>query len=760
MKKRKLPFALAFISVWAVLLSAGWPPALAKEKFDLEDRGHWAFQKVPHPEPPKVRHSAWASNPIDAFILAELEARRIDPAPPADRITLLRRAYLDLVGLPPTPLEVDMFLADQSPKAFEEIVEKLLASPHYGERWGRHWLDLARYAESEGFKSDETRPNAWRYRDYVVQAFNSDKPYDRFVREQIAGDELWPNDPDALVATAFNRHYPDESNARNLMQRRQEILNDITDTVGAVFMGLTYACARCHDHKYDPILQTDYYRLQAFFANTAAHDEWVLATEETLRRHREKLEAWEEQTREIRARLEEIEAPQRRAIELDYSEKYPEDIQAILHKPERERNPFERQMAWKAAQYLNPKSHEYIADAGAVQGRMKGEEKKRWLDLKAQLDVFASLQPGKLPVATGMVDLGTEAPKTFLLARGAYDRPLEEVQPGLLKILYPAPARVEVSSAAKSTGRRTALANLLTDPENPLTARVLVNRVWQHHFGQGIVASPSDFGLKGERPTHPQLLDWLAGELVRHGWSLKYLHRLIMTSSTYQQSSRPREEAARVDPVNQFLWRYPRQRLEGEGIRDCALAVAGLLNPKMGGPSVFPELPEGMPAPRGGWKVSAASPERNRRSIYVFVRRNTRYPLFDSFDMPDPHESCSRRNVTTGPIQALHLLNSTLALEWAQQFAARVIAAAGPDLRQKIETAFRFAYGRRPDPTELETVKSFFKTQHGLLEERVARGEELGLPPNLPPHADRAEAAALVDFCHMLINANEFVYRN
>ena len=760
MKNRKLQFALALIPALAGLLWAAGFPASGKERFDREDRGHWAFQKVTHPEPPPVRRANWPSNPIDAFILAELEARRIEPAPPAERITLLRRAYLDLVGLPPTPGDVDAFLADQSPKAFEAIVEKLLASPHYGERWGRHWLDLARYAESEGFKADETRPNAWRYRDYVIQAFNSDKPYDRFIREQIAGDELWPNDPDALVATAFNRHYPDESNARNLMQRRQEILNDITDTVGAVFTGLTYACARCHDHKYDPILQTDYYRLQAFFANTAANDELVLATAETLQGYRERLGAWEVKTREIRTQMEAIEAPKRRAIELDYSEKYPAEIQAALQKPESERNPFERQMAWKAAQYLNPKSHEYIADAGAVQGKLKGEEKKRWLELKAQLDGFAKLHPGKLPVATGMVDLGAEAPKTFLLSRGAYDRPLEEVRPGLLQILYPAPARVEVSSSARSTGRRTALANLLADPGNPLTARVLVNRVWHHHFGKGIVATPSDFGLKGEPPTHPQLLDWLAGEFMRHGWSLKYLHRLIMTSSTYQQSSRPRAEAARLDPANQLLSRYPLQRLEGEGIRDCALSVAGLLNPKMGGPSVFPELPEGMPTPRGGWKVSASSSERNRRSIYVFVRRNTRYPLFDSFDMPDPHESCSRRNVTTGPIQALHLLNSNLSLEWAQQFADRVIEAAGADLPYQIETAFRFAYGRRPDPAELETVKTFFKTQRGLLQERVASGEELVLPPKLPPGADRAEAAALVDFCHMLINANEFVYRN
>ena len=545
------------------------------------------------------------------------------------------------------------------------------------------------------------------------------------------------------------------------MQRRQEILNDITDTVGSVFLGLTYACARCHDHKYDPILQTDYYRLQAFFANTAARDDLVLASREEAARYREGLAVWEEKTRDLRAEMESLVAPKRKEIERDYIEKYPAEIQEILAKPEAARNPFERQMAWKARQYLDPASHEYIAEAGAVQGKLKGAEKKRSEQLQAKLDTFQALHPGKLPQGTGMTDLGAEAPETFLLARGAYDKPKERVLPGLLQVLYPQPAAVESpSSGRKTSGRRTALANLLTAPENPLTARVLVNRLWHHHFGKGLVGTTSDFGVKGDRPTHPRLLDWLAAEFVRNGWSLKHLHRLIMTSSTYQQSSRHREEAARVDPANRLLWRFPLQRLEGEAIRDSALSVAGLLNPRMGGPSIFPELPTGMPTPRGGWKVNAETWEQNRRSIYVFVRRNTRYPLFDSFDMPDPHESCSRRNVTTSPIQALHLLNSQLTLGWAQNLAGRVLGSAGPDPDQLIDTAYRIVYARTPDAAERDLVKTFLTTQTGLLRERVARGEELALPPKLPPAADPAQAAALVDFCHMLINANEFVYRN
>jgi hypothetical protein len=734
--------------------------AAEEARFRGEDRTHWAFQNVVRPAVPQVRDGSRVRNPIDAFIVARLEAAKIDLSQSADKTTLIRRASLDLIGLPPTPQEIDEFVADLSPDAFEKVVNRLLASPHYGERWARHWLDLARYAESEGFKADETRPNAWRYRDYVISSFNSDKPYDRFLKEQIAGDELWPDDPEAQIATMFNRHYPDESNARNLVQRRQEILNDITDTVGGVFLGLTYACARCHDHKFDPILQTDYYRLQAFFANTAAKDDLVLAPPAEVNRYRERLALWEEKTRHIRIEMAAIEEPHRKAIVKDYSDKYPREIQAILNKPEEERNPFERQMAWKAKQYLDPKSHEYIADTATVVGKLKGDAKKRWQELKTQLDEFSDLHPGPLLVGSAMTDLGAEPPKTFVLFKGAFDKPKEEVEPGLLQMLYPGAARIETAKSNRTTGRRTALANLLADPTNPLTVRVIVNRVWQYHFGRGIVATPSDLGLKGERPTHPELLDWLTSEFVANGWSLKQLHRLIMTSATYQQSSAYREAAAKVDEANKLLWRFPRQRLEGEIIRDSGLAVAGLLNTKMGGPSVFPELPTGMPTPRGGWKVNDDSSERNRRSIYVFVRRNTRYPLFDSFDMPDPHESCPRRNVTTGPLQALTLLNSKLTLEWAQRFAGRVLEIGGPGFDRQVDASFRLAFGRLPDNSERRMVHAFFETHGAIIAERQQKGEPLALPPDLSASVEPAHAATLVDFCHMLINANEFVYVN
>ena len=752
----------AVIGGWAALL-ATWAAASNREpmeSFTAQERSHWAFQKITHPRPPQVEQPDRARNPIDAFVLAELKAKALKPASRADKVTLIRRATFDLIGLPPTLEEVDAFRKDNSPKAFDKVVDRLLASPRYGERWARHWLDLARYAESEGFKADEIRPNAWRYRDYVIQSFNIDKPYDRFIQEQIAGDELWPNDSNARVATAFNRHYPDESNARNLMQRRQEILNDITDTTTGVFLGLTVACARCHDHKYDPIRQSDYYRLQAFFANCGADDDIPLVSEKELKHYRGQLAEWEARTRAIREEMSAIAEPHRRAIIKDYVDKYPQEIQEALSKPPEERTPIEWQMVRKANQYLDPRSYQYLAPDSTVEGHLKGVERERWQELKAGLKKYAELKPADLPIGTGITDVAPAAPETHVLRRGVYDAPKEEVEPGFLQILNPRPARIVPPKGVRSSGRRIALANILADTDNPLTARVMVNRIWQYHFGRGIVGTPSDFGVKGDRPTHPALLDWLAGEFIRNGWSIKKMHRLILTSNTYQQSSQFNELAAKVDPEDHLLWRFPRQRLEGEDIRDAALAVSGLLNLKMGGPSVFPELPPGMSPTYSGWKLTTDESERNRRSIYVFVKRNTRYPLFESFDMPDTHESCPRRNVTTTPLQALNLLNSELTLQWAESFAGRVIQSAGGDSTQQVDAAYRLAFSRPPDEGEKAAVKKFFDRHHEIVGERAAAGEALALPPELAEHADKVEAATLVDFCHMLINANEFVYRN
>jgi hypothetical protein len=741
---------------------AGWsarPRAAADKEFTEQERQFWSLQKVTSVSPPAVRNRQWLRTPVDAFILDRLEAKRIGPAPPADRITLLRRAYLDLIGLPPAPDAVAAFLADRSPDAFARVVDRLLATPQYGERWARHWLDLARYAESEGFKADETRPNAWRYRDYVINAFNSDKPYDRFVREQLAGDELWPRDPDARLATAFNRHYPDESNARNLLQRRQEILDDVTDTVGAVFLGLTYGCARCHNHKFDPILQKDYYRLQAFFANMRADDGIVLAPAHEVERHRVALAEWEEKSRAAREQLEAIEAPKRKELVDDFVTKYPSEIQTAIAKSPADRTPIEGLMYYKARPYIDPASPEYVATSRAIGAALKGDARKAWQTAKAEVDAFADLYPADLPIGTGIVDAGREAPPTHTLRLGVYDRKVEPVEPGFLTILAPGPAAITAPAGGESTGRRTALANWIASPENPLTARVMVNRIWNYHFGRGLVATPSNFGAAGERPTHPELLDWLAGEFVRQGWSVKAMHRLIMNSNVYRQASVvDAPAAAESDPQNTLWWHFPRHRLEGEVIRDAALAVAGELNPKMGGPSVFPELPPGM-ASRGGWKTSDEA-DRNRRSVYVFVRRNTRYPMFEAFDLPDTHESCPRRDVTTSPIQALTMLNSAPAMEWAEGLAARVLEGSGDNREAQIAVAYRLAYSRPPTPEESKLAFDFLQRHRAIVAARARSGGKLAGMASLPAGVDAVDAATLVDFCHMLINSNEFVYIN
>jgi Protein of unknown function (DUF1553)/Protein of unknown function (DUF1549) len=725
-------------------------------RFSDDELNYWAFQKVQKPAAPAVQNRSWVKTPVDAFILKELESKQIKPAPRADKVTLLRRATFDLTGLPPTPAEVKAFMEDESPKAFEKVVDRLLASPHYGEKWARHWLDLARYAESEGFKADETRPNAWRYRDYVIKSFNQDKPYDRFIKEQIAGDELWPEDPDALVATGFNRHYPDESNARNLRQRRQEILNDITDTVGSVFMATTYGCARCHDHKFDPVLQKDYYRLQAFFASVRAKDDFVLVSPAEQADYKQKRALWEEKTMEIRAQLAKLEEPVIKTIYQENFDKYPPEIrEAITTAPER-RDSMQWLMYHKASWLLNSNMDE---DGIGIGQKLKGEPRKQWDELRKQLDTFDSIKPKALPVGSGITDVGPAAPPTHTLKVGAYDAPGEEVQPGFLTILDRGPAKIVSPPGSQTTGRRTALANWLAASGNPLTARVMVNRVWHYHFGRGIVGTPSDFGMMREVETNRPLLDWLAAAFVEKGWSIKAMHRLIMLSNTYQQSSDFNSEAAKIDPENKLWWRFQRQRLTGEDIRDAILAVSGQLNPEMGGPSVFPEIPEGMEV-RGGWKKNEREEAKNRRSIYVFVRRNSRYPMFHAFDMPDTHESCPIRSNTVTAPQALSLLNDKIILRAAQSFAGRVLQDAGADPTSQISSAYRLALSREPDATEREMARAFLQKQSLVIKTRIEEKRAVALPPNPRPDVEPAHAAALVDFCHVLFNSNEFVYIN
>ena len=729
--------------------------ATAEKKFSDAQRKYWAFQKVVKPTVPAVKDKTWVRTPVDAFILSKLEERHLRPNPPANKVTLIRRAYFDLIGLPPTPEQVQAFLSDNSAGAFEKVVSELLASPHYGERWGRHWLDLARYADTQGFKADEARPNVWRYRDYVIDAFNQDRPYDRFIKEQIAGDELYPNDPVAKVGTGFNRLWPDESNLANPILMRQEILDDITDTVASVFTGLTYGCAKCHDHKFDPILQKDYYKLQAFFSGTTNYDRASLLSGEQAGAYQRQYGEWDAKTRDIRAKMHDILEEERLSATKNAIGMFPKEAQEAVFTPPEKRTSMQWQMYYRSASRL-PKD-------AALEKSLKGEAKERYAELKKELAQYDSIKPPEPPVAEIMMDQGREAPATHILAKGVWDAPLEAVQPGFLSILDPEPAKIVPPEGLESSGRRTALAKWLTDPGNPLVSRVIVNRIWHYHFGQGIVGSPSDFGVMGERPSNPQLLDYLASTFTENGWSIKSMHRMIMLSSAYQQSADYQPEAAKIDPNDKLLWRFERRRLEGEVIRDSMLFAAGQLNFKMGGPGVFPPLPPGVSMPRStymNWKTEKDPAEANRRSVYVFVKRNLRYPMFETFDFPDTHEPCPRRYATVTPTQPLALMNDELVMDWARVLAGRVLNDSGLSPGQQIERTYRLVFSRSPKPEESRLILDFLRQQSDLIAERLAKNENLPMPAAVPQGMTPAQAAAFVDFCHTLLNSNEFIYMN
>jgi len=735
--------------------------------FTEAQKTFWSLQPVSKPSTPVVNAKQWVKNPIDVFILAKLEEKQLQPNKPADKATLLRRVTIDLTGLVPTPEETQAFVNDNSANAYEKVVDRLLASPGYGERWGRHWLDIARYADSNGFKADETRPNIWRYRDYVIKAFNDDKPYDRFVREQIAGDELFPGDPEALVAMGFNRNWTDETNAAGLVIRRQETLDDVTNVTGSAFLGMTIACARCHDHKYDPILQKDYYRLQAFFANTSFGDGPLPIKDPSARqKYEEQKKLWEDKTREIRAEMNTIVEPLRKTKIEGGIKTFEDDVQeAILMDPAK-RDPLQQMMFHTAEPRI---AFTDEPDARTLRN-LKGDSGARYAELKKQLATFDSIKPAPLPEGQFMTDIGPVAPPTYVHPRGDPYAKGEEVHPGFLSILDPTDAKITPLPQLKSTGRRSVLAAWLTDTKNPLPARVMVNQMWQYHFGTGIVATPGDFGRMGSRPTHPELLDFLADYFVGNGWSMKKLNRLIVLSNTYQQSSESQEKAAAVDPDNKLLWRFARRRMEAEAIRDSMLEVSGLLNPKMGGPGVFPPVPTGVvselsaTAAAGGWRTEKDPAEANRRSVYIFVRRNLRYPMLQEFDNANTFESLHTRKNTVTPSQSLDILNNDLMLEWSRAFAGRILSEVGQSAEpwEQVDRAFKDAYGRAVTAEELKTAEAFLLKQAPIMAARIAEGgkSKPPMPAVIPAGTDPARAAALVDLCQMLFASNEFLYIN
>ncbi len=736
---------------WDPAVTALNTPAPAGHKFTDAQRHYWAFQPVVKPAVPAAKNP-WVKTPIDALVLSALDAKKIKPNPPADKITLIRRATLDLTGLPPSPEEVQAFLADDSADAFAKVVDRLLASPAYGERWGRHWLDLARYADSNGFKSDETRPNIWRYRDYVIQAFNQDKPYDRFIREQIAGDELYPGDMNARIATGFLRQYTEETNQPVLELRRQEILNDEADTTAAVFMGLTYGCAKCHDHKFDPILQTDYYRLQAFFANIRQDDHYVLLQGDQLAAYQKQLAEWNEKTKSIRDEMDALVAPLRKEKADYYSIRFSAGTRAALNTPADQRTPIQSVLAFLATPQIT------YQDADLAK-ELKGEPKERFAALAAELKKYEAEKPNP-PIAQTVIDNGTVAPKTFVLAGNSWDAPKQEVQPGFLTILDPVDPKITPLPALHSSGRRSVLANWLADPKNPLTARVMVNRIWHYHFGIGIVPSTSDFGLMGDRPSNQKLLDYLAATFVEQGWSIKKIHRMIMLSSVYQESSAADPASIAADPDNKLFWRYPRHRIEGEAIRDSMLYTSGLLNRDIGGPGVHPDVPPGTLSSGTKWVVDKDPQQADRRSVYVFVKRVMTYPMFEAFDAANNEESCPRRFRTVIPSQALVLMNDKLVLQWSQALATRILNDRGLSTDQEIERAYRLVLSRAPRTKEEQEVRGFLDSQSALIGQRIEKHESVALPANLPAGEKPERFAAFADFCHALLNSNEFLYLN
>ena len=695
----------AQIAVLASWIAMGAPYTEAKagagkfaaKKITAEDRKWWAYQPARKPSVPNVQDQAWSSNPIDKFIFAKLRQSGLSPAPQADRRSLIRRVYYDVIGLPPTAREVEQFVHDPSPRAYEKLVDRLLADPRYGERWARHWLDLVRYGESDGYKSDAFRSTAWRYRDYVIRSFNEDKPYDRFILEQLAADELWPDDPEALVGVGFLRLGIYESNQRNVKGQWATILDDITEVTGDVFLGMGLQCARCHDHKFDPILQKDYYRMQAFFAALSPREHAPLATPEQARQHARKLARWEEQTSAIRDQIEKLETPMRETTAKAIINKFPKEIQVIVNKPVAQRTPYEQQIR-------NLAYRQVVDEEEKLDSKFSGEGKECLDALEKQLSQFDGLKPEPLPEAMLVSDIGPTAPPTTI----PKDKSATSVEPGFPSVLAEKPAKIEPTACARnSTGRRATLAKWLAQSTNPLTARVFVNRIWQHHFGRGLCSNASDFGHLGQLPSHPELLDWLAIYFVEHGWRAKELHRLILTSAAYRQSSSPSLEqaraGARVDPEDRLVWRQTMQRLDGEQLRDTLLSVTGELEPLAGGPSVETSKP--------------------RRTIYTKWLRNSRDSVLAAFDPPDAYISTSERNATTTALQSLVMLNGPYVLQRASALAARLqqMHLADSDL---VTQVYRLIYAREPTAAEKTRALQFLADQANRI-----RASNLKLPP-------------------------------
>ena len=751
--------------------------ALENDELPPGARDYWAFR---HPQQAPVPAAREFDHPVDRFLEATRKDAGLTAAPRADRLTLLRRAYLDLIGMPPTPEQVEEFLADTERGAWERLIDKLLDSPHYGERWGRHWLDVARYADTDGFEQDYVRLNMWRYRDYVIDAFNDDKPYNQFLREQIAGDELDYVTDETRIATGFLRSGPRVNfREKDNPERRHDYLDDMLATVGRGVLGMTVHCARCHDHKFDPILQKDYYSMQASIYGYVEID-YPLLDRDEADAYFAAMRDVEERQQPLRDEVDAIETPYREALRAELiRERFPENVQAAAFKPEAERTPGEQLLATQVLTINPPRTQ--------VAAALTPEDKARVDELNAEIASLEDERPPTPAMAHIVTDGdyrfapdgpgdqvigcpecrtppevdGTylyeeggpayQAPPNYFLIRGDPFSPGSPMSPGFLTAAtYGDPPTEIARPDGRTSGRRLALAEWIASRDNPLTARVMANRIWHHHFGRGIVRTLDNLGRMGDTPTHPELLDWLAVEFMDRGWSIKEMHRLLMTSEAYRMASSFRHEAsADADPENNLLWHYRGQRLEAEILRDAIMTVSGGIDLTTGGPAIFPHIPSDIlfqsdgkgfwcGNPPAGQRITAPStgfwceepdrPEVWRRSVYVFRRRSLGFPFFDTFDLPDQNQTAAARNVSTVSTQALTLMNNPFVLNQAELFAQRLEREAPGDLDAQIDLAYLIALTRKPTEAERE----------------VARG--------------LATEQSLVDFTHVMMNLNEFLY--
>jgi hypothetical protein len=703
----------------------------------------WSFKAVKRPTTPTVQNRSWVRTPIDEFVVARLEKAGLQPSAQADRRTLARRLYFDLTGLPPTPEEMEEFLGDKSSDAYEKLVDRLLNSPRYGEHWARWWLDAIRYSDSNGFDWDEFRPRAWRFRDYVIRSFNADKPFDQFIREQLAGDELLEGPPrnsaeqDNLIATGYLRLGPHDNSAPSFNEQdrsRAELMADLVETTSSAFLGLTMSCCRCHDHKYDPLSQADHFRLRAFFEPVKFADDLPLdsaAEQAAIRAQNEEVERtikpWQAQRDGLVGGVKDRLRSQRMA-------KLTGEEQELLKLSKDQCTTEQKEKIEALEKKVAVRDKEILA-------ALTGDEKSKYDDLSKRIE---GLKKKKRDFTLGllMTDDAEKIPLTKILYQGDAKQEREPVVPGFISALDPNPAPILKPANSKTTGRRLTLANWIVAKDNPLTARVIVNRVWQNHFGEGLVATANDFGVAGAKPTHPELLDWLASEFVREGWSLKELHRLIVTSATYCEVSSPAgrvaKRAAAVDANNHLLWRQNLRRLTAEQLRDSLLAVAGTLQERRGGPAVWPELPaeilQANPAflddnaeKTKGWYPSPPG-ERDVRSIYLVQKRTVRVPFMETFDLPENSVSCARRKDSVVPPQAHSLLNGALAIQAARDFAARIQREAPDNPSRQVEAAFSITLQRKPSSDEHRGCLVLLRSRN------------------------------LTELCRALLNLNEFIY--